>query len=607
MLALVLIIYFLIKRNSTGETVVSYNLAVVEKNTVISTISGSGQVSASNQVEVKAKASGDVYNVPVKVGQTVKTGAALAYLNAKEALKTVRDAQMSLETAQLSLQKLKQPTEELTLTQAENALAQAQESKIKAEDNVIKAYEDSFNTISDVFLDLPTIITGLNEILNGNQIGETEIVAANYDNASALMNNLSLISREKLEPYQLVARRDYATARSKYDINFLDYKNITRYSDQESIEKILAETLETAKAIAQAAKSSNNYLDTWVNARTDDGYDTFSKVTSYQSDLSSYIGKVNSGLSSLLSSQRSIQDYKEAVVNADRTIQEKTLSLENLKAGTDILDLRSQELSVQQKINALADAREKLADYTVRAPIDGVVVDVSVKKGDSLSSGGTVATIITTQKIASMTLNEIDVTKVKTGQKATITFDAIEDLTVAGQVTEVDAIGTASQGVVSYGVTIGFDTQDERIKTSMSLNASIIIDSKVDVLAVPNTAIKTKGDINYVQVLTDSGINANNLQGIITDKILENRTVLIGLADDTNTEIASGLTEGEYVVIKTITTTAAAKNSSSAPSLLQSLGTGGRGSQSRASSSSSGNATKASVTGGDFDGPPPGM
>ena len=102
-----------------------------------------------------------------------------------------------------------------------------------------------------------------------------------------------------------------------------------------------------------------------------------------------------------------------------------------------------------------------------------------------------------------MSLNEVDIAQIKINQKATLTFDAIQDLTIAGTVLEVDSIGTTSQGVVTYGVTIGFDTQDQRIKSGMSASASIITNSKTDALLVPNSAIKSSGGSNYVQMPSD--------------------------------------------------------------------------------------------------------
>ena len=114
-----------------------------------------------------------------------------------------------------------------------------------------------------------------------------------------------------------------------------------------------------------------------------------------------------------------------------------------------------------------------------------------VEVGEDASSGITMGTIITAQELATIVLNEVDVAKVKLGEKATLTFDAIPDLTIAGQVSEIDSVGTVSQGVVNYNVKISFATQDDRVKSGMSVDATIITDIAQNVVVVPNGAIKT--------------------------------------------------------------------------------------------------------------------
>jgi multidrug efflux pump subunit AcrA (membrane-fusion protein) len=130
------------------------------------------------------------------------------------------------------------------------------------------------------------------------------------------------------------------------------------------------------------------------------------------------------------------------------------------------------------------------------------------------------------------------VAKVKVNQKVTLTFDAIEDLNITGEVAEIDALGTVTQGVVNYGVKIIFDTQDERVKSGMSVSAAIITDIKQDVLLVPNAAVKSNNG-QYVEVLENN--------------IPRNQTVETGLSNDTMTEITSGLKEGDKVITQTIT------------------------------------------------------
>jgi HlyD family secretion protein len=259
------------------------------------------------------------------------------------------------------------------------------------------------------------------------------------------------------------------------------------------------------------------------------------------------------------------------IAAAEATIKEKELSLADLKIGTDPLDIRSQEIAVRQKENALFDAREKLSDYTVRAPFDGVVASIDIKRGDTVSSGSAVATLITRQRTAEISLNEIDVAKMSIGQKTTLTFDAVEGLNITGEVGEIDAIGTVTQGVVTYTVKIVFDTQDERIKPGMSVSAAIITTMRQDVLSVPNNAIKTNNDISYVEILSDAGSSTDGVQGVISSTPPRQQVVEIGVSNDISTEILSGLAEGDQIIIRTITTTTTS-STTQAPSIFGATG-----------------------------------
>jgi len=150
---------------SSTTAVTTYTLATVQKGTVVVSVSGTGQVSASNQVDIKPKVSGDIAVFNMKNSQAVKSGALLAQLDTKDAQKTVRDAQTSLESAQLALDKLNQPADELSILRSENSLIQAQESKQSAENSLEKAYDDAFNAVSNAFIDLPGVMSGLDNLL----------------------------------------------------------------------------------------------------------------------------------------------------------------------------------------------------------------------------------------------------------------------------------------------------------------------------------------------------------------------------------------------------------------------------------------------------------
>jgi RND family efflux transporter MFP subunit len=257
--------------------------------------------------------------------------------------------------------------------------------------------------------------------------------------------------------------------------------------------------------------------------------------------------KADSDITSLLSIQNTITKDTEAVSNSD-------------------LDIQSQKLAVENAQNSLQDAKDNLANYYIYAPFGGTLGKISTQVGTTVGSGTSIATILTTQKICTIPLNEVDVAKVQPGQKVVLTFDALPDLTVAGQVATIDPVGTISSGVVTYNVQISFDTQDSRVKSGMSINANIITNVKQDVLLVPNTAVKTQGNIKYVQIL----VNGAPQQKIVTT----------GLSDDTNTEIVTGISEGDKVVTQTVTsgsTTGSASTTRSAASTVRIPGLGGGG------------------------------
>ena len=348
----------------------------------------------------------------------------------------------------------------------------------------------------------------------------------------------------------------YASARVSYDATFEDYKNSSRYADKVVIEGLLQKTYDTTKKVAEAVKNSKNFLDLVTDALSGGTVTVKAPalLATSETQLQNYTGTTNSNLASLLSIITTIKNDKEAIISADRTIAEKTEALNKLLAGTDPLDLQTQELNVQQKENALLDAKQNLRDYYVYAPFDGVVADLGVIKGDSASAGTAVATMITAQKTAEISLNEVDVAKVKVGQKATLTFDAVSDLLMTGQVVQIDSIGAVSQGVVTYNIKIAMDTQDDRIKSGMSVSTNIILDTRIDVLVVPSTAVKSQAGAKYVEVLDESSATSvgSSSQAYYSTALPTKVSVTVGESSDSETEIISGLSDGDRVIVRTV-------------------------------------------------------
>jgi multidrug efflux pump subunit AcrA (membrane-fusion protein) len=128
---------------------------------------------------------------------------------------------------------------------------------------------------------------------------------------------------------------------------------------------------------------------------------------------------------------------------------------------------------------------------------------------------------------------------------------------------------------VTYNVKIAFDTDDSQIKSGMSVNASIIIDVKQDVLIAPNSAVKIQGTDHYVETIDNTSPAPTGLVGVISSSQPNRKNVVIGIADDSYTEIVSGLNEGDQIISKTSSPTTT-KATTTAPSLFGGGGGAGR-------------------------------
>jgi HlyD family secretion protein len=554
--------------DTSGET--RYVTAQVKKGTIVASIAGSGQVSASNQIDIKPKAAGDVVVVYAVNGQTVKAGAILAAIDSRDAKKAVRDAEANLESAKLSLLKLKKPADELSITQSENTLARAKESKDSATNDLANAYENGFNSVSNAFLDLPAIMTSLQNILYSS----SPELSGSGDNITYYASYAAIVEQDstKAEAFKADADAKYQIARASYDKNFQNFKNTSRSSDTAAIEALIAETYETTRNVAESVKSANNLIQYYKDKLTEKNLPPKTIADTHLSTLSTYTGKTNTHLTNLLGVANTITDDKNTIMNAARTIDENTKSLAKLESGADALDIRSSELSVKQRENTLLDAKEKLANYSIRAPFGGTIAKMNVKKGDAVTSGTSAATLVTVQKIAEVSLNEVDVAKVEVGQKVNLTFDAIPDLNITGVVSEIDTLGTVSQGVVTYIVKITFDTQESMVKPGMSTSAAIIVGVKQDVLTVPLGALKTQGEESYVEVFDVPLTETSENQGALSPVPPRRQNIEVGLSSDTEIEVISGLGKGDAVVSRTIT---AKTTTTAAPSLLGNTGTRG--------------------------------
>ncbi|MCL5666198.1 MAG: efflux RND transporter periplasmic adaptor subunit [Patescibacteria group bacterium] len=520
--------YYWQKKSHSEAQTIKYVTQAAQKTTIISSITGTGQVAASNQVDIKAQTSGTIKSVPVKQGQSVKTGNVLATLDQQTASVQVAKAKASLEQAQAAYQELldgpttdDQALNNLSLKSAQKAVDQAKknydQTVIDQQQAVDKAHTTLLN--ADLQLTPSDTLTSTSVALSGSYLGQQE-------------------GQYIISLYQ-------AGDGMHYQVNGLGGEN-------RAIQKGLPQPIGNGLYITFGSTGTLSQTTTWTvdvpNQRS----------SNYASNLLAYNNALQSQTDALDKAQQSIDSANDSLLQTQIQIRQKT-------AAPTQASLDSAKAQIAAAQSDLADAQAAYNNTIITAPFDGVIATLDASMGDQANSGAAIATIITPQQIAEITLNEVDVAKVKIGQKATVTFDAIEGLTLTGKVAEIDAIGTVTQGVVNYNVKISLDTQDERVKPGMSVSASIITNMAADVLAVPNSAVKSGGSGSYVQVLGSDGKP-------------QNITVQTGLSNDTETEIQNGLNEGQEVVTQTVSSGASTAASSQPSSGLRIPGmTGGGG------------------------------
>jgi len=495
-------LYAIYSKNKNTQAGTRYVFAQATKDTLIISVSGSGQVSASDQQDVKSKATGQVVYVGAEKDQKIQKGALLLQLDTKDALQDIEDARQNLEKVRLELEKMQgMTTDEGTI----------RGTKEKAADALQKSFEDGFDDVANVYSGTSTL-ANLKDILFAYNYNPNQSNIVYYGDAVKIYDEKIITSRDD-------AYNKYNLADKTYTAAFANYKAANRYSDPAVIESLIDQTKDAVRKTSDAITAANNLIKFYQDILVAKNLTPQTLSTTHLSQLTTYAQRADSQISSMISAKNTIEASREALI----------------EAGFDLTDKADQ---VKNAEISLADARDKLADYYVYSPFSGTVAEISVEKGDNISANSAIMTLVTEERIAEISLNEVDAAKVKTGQKTSLTFDAIPDLTLTGKVLDIDTIGTVSQGVVTYGAKISLDAQDERVKPGMSVSASIIVQAKQDVIAIPSSAIKSDGQGQYVQIMNG--------------ETLGTKTVEIGISNDTMTEITSGLVEGDKFVSQII-------------------------------------------------------
>ena len=190
---------------------------------------------------------------------------------------------------------------------------------------------------------------------------------------------------------------------------------------------------------------------------------------------------------------QSESDKSNALVNT---------TLESVKAaeaqvGVSDAQVRSAQANVSQRDAALLQARVDLARTRVTSPVNGIVIKRSIERGQTVASSlQSPELFIIARNLQDMqveaAIDEADVGRIRSSQKATFTVDAFPGQTFEGQINQVRKAATNVANVVTYVAVVTFSNTDGRLLPGMTANVRVITDTRDQVLKVPNAALRVR-------------------------------------------------------------------------------------------------------------------
>ncbi|MEI6553684.1 MAG: efflux RND transporter periplasmic adaptor subunit, partial [bacterium] len=281
-IVLLLLIYWLIKVIFPAGTVTMYTVTDVQTGSMVTNVTGSGQVSASNQISLKAKASGDILKINVKTGQEVKAGQTIAELDNPSAY-------LNLQSAQIAYQKLVQPADASTRIQAENDLNSTKQSIAKADNDLNNAYDSGYNSIASTYLDLTDVVNGVNSLL--------------YSSSGFLSDqNIGSLTSETKNARNS-AGSNFDKIKNEYQSALTTYKASSRSNATDSIDTLIKNTYTVTKDLSSVLKDLKNTVDYIKNQDPNTTNSNLSaSETTAANNLTNWIGKVNGDLTDISSS-----------------------------------------------------------------------------------------------------------------------------------------------------------------------------------------------------------------------------------------------------------------------------------------------------------------
>ena len=486
-------VYFLINRQQTAEQQVEVlREATIARERIASTVNATGAIEPESLVTLTFGFSGTVAEVNAVRGQEVAAGDVLAQLDTAELALAVQQAEDALRI------------QELTMAQRQNntpspaQLASSQADVQAAEANLQVAQAN-----------LASSQAGLQQA----QAQRAQLLAGATPGQIA-----------QAESQVAAARQQQKQAQETYNRTIECHTfTVPGTNQQDEIcpglgapEEAARAALETATLNLQAAEAS-------------------------LADLNNPAGPAD-----IQVADAAIAGAAAGVAAAEGNVAAAEAQLARARAAAELIleEPSADEMAILEAQVASARTNLELAQLRLRqgqliAPIDGRVASVLISEGEQATPGAPAITVLNEAAYhITVSVEEIDIDRVEVGQNVLITLDALPDAPVLGVVSEIAPTSTSTSGVVTYLVTINIEESAAELRPGMSASAAITVDELDEVLVVPNWAVRLDRETGEAFALIRRG-----------DGTIEEVVVETGLRNEQFSEIVSGLSDGDVVVL----------------------------------------------------------
>jgi multidrug efflux pump subunit AcrA (membrane-fusion protein) len=465
----------------------TYRTALVTYGTITQTIGMAGNLAPVGEADLTFASAGTVVAVDVQVGQTVVAGSRLAALDPSLLSAQLAQAQATLASAESKLTQDQAGASAQTVVSAQNSVSSAQVSV----NNALTSLKDT-------------------EAINAQAVAAAQAAAQAPIAAAqaAITTDTSSVATDKTK---------------------LTADTAVMNTDCAPVPPVGGCPADQA---AVAADNTQLALDQAALAAAK------ANLASAQAPVSAAAVKA----------QQSNDQAAAQLASARQQLSSATSSLSALSTSTSPQTLQMDQAQIaidQVNVNSL---QHQLDAATLDAPIGGIVSQVNVRVGQSVSAGAgssaasSYAVVIYTPGSYQMTgtVSDAQVNLVSVGQTVQIAPAGSSQASL-GKVTAISPAATVTSGVATFNVTAQLSDTSNSIKPGISATASIVVNQVVHVLTVPTSAVHTTAAGSTVQVMTNGTPHSVPVQ--------------IGASDPTRVEITSGLQLNQVVVIAVITST----------------------------------------------------